>query len=699
MVKVTIDVAGMGRVVRGIESGIETIADGQSALRGTLNRFDVSSARVWAISRAVTWAQDELPGLRRRLAMAEALEGSRPEWPLGVVEFDEVEISTMSPEAAQRAGEEAALALRDGRGKPDPDLVQQILDNADDPYFAAGFAKAVDAEELAAVVVRLQYARTPSGQLTPEEVTAANQWYADLLAGMSQTLATATRSTGDLALPADYAQSWVDEITAEVPTQYPYEGDGVVDHANALGLLLSQGRFGTDFLGTVAAGVYDYEREFGAEHGKVWAPRSSDSSTGYSVHTADGMRFADPLAGIMAALGNNPEAAQEFFSGGNRVTVEIAGSDVEVSDRLHYLLVERTWVTDPANGETLGSALEAATTTFRDRTAQGRVSAEIAAQTFALIGEQTGEGADPGILGGFVFGIGADDGWELWDGMRPALARMLASYGADVHRAVVIDADDLGDGWTVTGSGTLFPADMPYGAAMDKELVAKLVATLGEDQEAFTLFLTGVMQANNLAVSTGLQRALESGGDQAVADFLRGIKRDDSSPAVTNASTVLGWALDTGFGGDAADEAMQKKQMEAVADALSFATALPFVPEIKPAWLKWGADQVEDRVVDAVKGSAPSDAASTYEALDDRAQIDLRDGTMNLLLQNGYFDVAVEGVRRPPEAVIVRGPSGEPLYFDTDAKAYLDWLGSSSLQSVLAESVVGVYADQWSRTR
>ncbi len=695
MATVTIDVAGMGRVVRGIETGIETINDARASLRTTLDRFEVHSSRVWSISRAVTWAEGELPGLRRRLAKAQALEGSRPEWPRGVVAFDEDDISTMSPDTARAEGARAALALRDGGTRPDDDLVELIVANADDPYFAAGFAGALDAEELAAVVVRLQYGRTPmDGRLSGEEVAAANQWYADLLGGMSRTLATATRSTGDLALPDDYAQAWVTEITREVPTQYPYEGDGVVDHANALGVLLMQGRFGTAFLGTVAEGVYDYEREFGAEHGKVWAPRSSDG-TGTSVQTADGMRFADPLAGIMAALGNNAEAAQDFFSGGSEVTVEIAGSDVQVSDRLRYLVVERTWATDPTNGATLGSALEAATTTFRDRTGRGRVSAEIAAQTFALIGEQTGEGAD----GGF-FGIGADDGWKMWDGMRPAVARMLASYGADLHRAVIVDADDLGDGWTVTGSGTLFPDDMPYGAALDKELTAKIVATLGEDQESFTLFLTGVMQANNLAVSTGLQRAAESGGEQAVADFLRGIKHDDSSPAVTNASMVLGWALDTGYGGDKADEAMQKKQMEAVADALSFATALPFVPEIKPAWVKWGVGQVEERVVDAVKGSAPSDAASTYEALDEQAKTDLRDSTMNLLLQNGYFDdTSLAGIAPPPESVIIRSSSGDPLRFDTDAEAYKEWLTRSSLQSVLAESVVGVYADQWEQVR
>lgn len=698
MANVSIDVAGMVRLVGGLEEGIETITDSRQSLRGTLDHFGVHSARVWVIGRAVAWAEDELPGVRRRLAMAEALEGADPSWLRGRVEFDEDVISSMSPQDASAAGRDAALALRDGpRARPDAGLIALIVGNQHDPYFASAFAQALSAEELAAVVVRMQHGRAV-GLLSPEEWDEQNAWYTSIVSGLSETIATATRATGDIALPASYAEAWVNEITRE-SREMSFDGDGFPDHANALGMLLLQGRFGTAFLGTVADGVYEYERVYGAEHGAVWRPRSVPGSFHHALLTPDRMPFNDPLAGMMAALGRSPEAAQAFFNAGTFTTMEIDGSQVQVRDRLHYLITERTWGVDPTNGETLGSALEAATTAFRDRGTRGRISAEIASQTFALIGDKTGDGADDGW---WITGLGADDGWKMWDGMRPAVARMLASYGADVHRAVIIDSDDLTAGWSIRGSGVLFPDDMPHGAVIDKNLLARIVGTLGEDQDSFTPFLTGVVQANNLAVSTGLQRAVESGGDQAIADFLRGIKRDDSSPAVTNSATVLGWALDTAYTGALSDEAIQQQRMEAVADALSFAAALPFVPEIKPAWVKWGADQVQDATLDAIRNGAPSAATSTYRDLDNQAVRDLTNTTMNLLLQNGYFEgapLAGTSITPPPEEAIVRSPSGDPLYFAADSEAYRNWFAGSSANSVIAESVVGVYADQWARVR
>lgn len=695
-----ISVEGMRTIVSGLESGIETVTDAKTSLQTRLSTYSVYSARVYAIMPAARWAEDQLPGVKRRLALAEALENTNPAWPVGTVELDESDISTVDPDTAQQDGRDAAQALKDADGVPDAALVAQIVANQNDPYFAAGLAAELSPEELAELVVGLSYQRVGTdSNRTYDEMQAANAWYAELLTGLSGTLATATRSTGDLALPADYAEQWVNEITAEVPGQGDGDGEGRYDHANALAVLLSQGRFGTPFLNTVAEDVYEYERAFAEEFGgPVWGPRSGPETSLDPFVDAEGRPFRDPLAGIMSALGHNPEAAQHFFDNGETTKVEIQGSELEVSDRLKYLIQDRTWDVDPTNGASLGSALEAATTTFRDRTSDGRVSAEIASQTIALIGEQTGTGSDDGLRD---FGPWSDQGWEMYDGLRPHVANILASYGADLHRVVSGDGDDLGDeGWGNLGSGVQFPDDMPYGLTLDKEHLEKIVGTLGQDQDNLTPLLAGVMQANNLALSTGLERGLETLGPEGAAAFLSGSAIDFASPSVTSSSEVLGWVLDAAYGGDAADEAAQKKRMEAVADALSLTSTLPFIPEIKPAWVKWGADQVKSRALEAYKGSAPSDAGSTYAELDASAQGDLTDTTMNLLLQNGYFSPEVIAVTDPalippPADAIVVSPTGEPLRFDTESRAYRDWYANSALKTIMAESVIGVYTDQW----
>ncbi|ROS30717.1 DUF6571 family protein [Cellulomonas sp. PhB150] len=690
-----IDVAGMQQLVNGLTSGIETLDSARSSLRTTLSRYNLATSDTQGMQTAADWARDVLPDARRRLAKAQALEGSNPTWPTGTVQFDDVtEITSMAPDKAQQAGQEAAEALRDG-GRPDDDLIAQIIEMQDDPYFAAGFAKALSADELADVVIKLGYNRSDQdGSKTQDELDAENAWYGKLLNGMSTTVATATRSTGDLALPSDYAQSWLDTIEAEVPTSPYYDGGGgQVDRANALTVLLNAGHYGTPFLSTIAEGVYDYERELGDERGKVWEPRGSDDPNG-GVYDADGKRFRDPLAGIMAALGNNPEAAQDFFGGGDDRKVSIDGHDVTVSERLAYLVLDRRWDIDATNGGALGSALEAATTKLRNSEASGQLSADLASQTFALIGDKTGEGQSDGWL---VFG--QHEGWKMSDGLRSHVAQMLASYGADAYRVILDDHDDLAQGWSQPGSGDLFDSDMPYGAVLDKALLAKIVGTLGENQNDLTPFMTGLFQAQNLAVNKGLTDAMLK-QPNAAANFITGGVSDDSNPAITNASQVIGWTLDTAYGGDKSDEEYQKKRAEAIADALSLASAIPYIPEIKPKWLNFGVDQLKDATLDEIKDSASKDSGATYSELSQKVQTQLADATMNQLLASGYFDdAAVQGAADrgydftpPPASAIQAGP---PPHFDTGSQAYQDWYNKSAMKTIVAERVIGTYRDQW----
>lgn len=57
MAEVTIDVAGMRRVLSGLEEGMATVERNRDSLRATMDRFDVDSSRIWAVARVLTWAE------------------------------------------------------------------------------------------------------------------------------------------------------------------------------------------------------------------------------------------------------------------------------------------------------------------------------------------------------------------------------------------------------------------------------------------------------------------------------------------------------------------------------------------------------------------------------------------------------------------------------------------------------------------
>ena len=177
MAEVTISVLGMSEVVRGLERGIDTLRHTQSTLRSTLDRYGLDTSRTLAIGQSVTWAVDTLPGVRRRYAMAQSLEGKKSTWAPGTVVFDEALLPHGDPALATRNGKALAASLRDGDGVPDEAAIVEIQASMNDPYFASGFAGELTPEELAALVQRLSRERRPAdGYLDPEAQEAANAW-------------------------------------------------------------------------------------------------------------------------------------------------------------------------------------------------------------------------------------------------------------------------------------------------------------------------------------------------------------------------------------------------------------------------------------------------------------------------------------------------------------------------------------------
>lgn len=399
--------------------------------------------------------------------------------------------------------------------------------------------------------------------------------------------------------------------------------------------------------------------------------------------------YVDPMVGVLSALSLSPEAAQGFFTRGETTTVDVGGVEVTVGERLQYLVVDRTWASHRSPGDALGTALEAATTVFRDQGGLGETSATIAGQTFALIGYQTGKGAE---------GWRGDQGWQMHDGLRVHVAQMLASYGADVFRVSTDpDGDDLSAGVHGLGSGVMFSeTDMPYGVRLSKEHLATIVGTLGERPEDFEPLLVGLFQANNLAIATGLQRASDEYGIAEAAALFWGNDRDLFSPAFTSSAEATAWILKAGRKGAEANEAARKAQAELVADALSLVSEMPFIPSIENDWIKLGYGEVKSSTLDQVK-DVPTGAAGRYSRADELARMRLEESVMDLLLRADYLSDAAHGRGAfpggpPPPGAIDDGPDGKAVGFKFNSEEYQAWYDGSPVRSVLTESVINTYA-------
>lgn len=185
-------------------------------LIGAMRCADVPATHAWTLAGVRNWIDGEVPQLKRRLALAEAIEASDPRRP-ATVKIDERMISIMAPGMAQAAGLKDARKLMATRGTLDPKLIASIAAHCNDPYFAAGFANGVSVDDLANVV------RTDSGlrQAMHSHSPGLASWqqgYSALLGALGTTIATATRNTGTIALADDYPQRWIKTITADSDT-------------------------------------------------------------------------------------------------------------------------------------------------------------------------------------------------------------------------------------------------------------------------------------------------------------------------------------------------------------------------------------------------------------------------------------------------------------------------------------------------
>lgn len=365
------------------------------------------------------------------------------------------------------------------------ELRNLLAANADDPAFSTPFLNQQGPRGtlwLAGMIAKLGGGDAPKG--LQEDLKA-------IQADLGRVLAAGTGKG-----PGPHVdRAWVDELMRAGREKtdiglYSFQPYGY----QLLGTLLDTGHQDTDFLRLIGQDMRAMERDDPA----VWMKNTPSGAmyNGFRLDIADGHGAGlDPMTGLMAAFGNNPEASKEFF--------DPARHPGEVG----YML-ERHWLPDwagpgpipegynPPGLDRLGQALEAAST---GRTPGGG---------YGLPG-----GPHPAhdetmrqIMRDTVATLGGDDGLrgKFAANLRDSVGNMVASY--------------MGDGVY----DQLVAKDGQNGAMFHDRDLMRVITGAGNDPEAFAVMhgatvehAAGVLAAHPVVKAPGALPAMDVEARQA----------------------------------------------------------------------------------------------------------------------------------------------------------------------------------------
>lgn len=454
----------------------------------------------------------------------------------------------------------------------------------------------------------------------------------------------------------------------------------------AMSVVLGYGSYDAAFATRVAEAVYDYETS-GEDFPGSWRQVAGDHD---GLTMPDESRRTDVMAGVMAMLGHSPDAGQRFFSGGPTTTVEVDGQEMTVTERLQYLIKERTWAPGKGSdeGEGLGAALRAATTEHRNRERTGQTSAELATQVFGLIAGKTRE--NNGGLADFTWG--ADNGWEMWRGMRDDVAAILADYAPDLFLVPGYGGEPSLTGDLYRDANDMFPDGLPYGALLTEHMVQQLMFTLGQDPEHVEAVTDGWAVANQVFQSHWAGQTAE---DYPVL-FLGGNGRDQLLNPLSQGAMVLDLLMDSAYVGDDADADKAEERAKAVQRALSMASALPILKpgEAVGEWGTYLIEQAKSQATTALGESAPGRSSTEdLNGIRDETADAAQRMFLNTLLGQGFFDdesVSAANERYqgldlepPPDGALLHDEDGTVTGFDFDSDEFRQWaMRNAPLQDV-----------------
>jgi hypothetical protein len=406
-----------------------------------------------------------LDELRRRgAAAAGRLTGAVPEYRSGMSSAD-VSLAVRDSLAArlpgleqldgQRRGRELADRLRPllehGERIPD-DLLARLERDKDNPWFAKTLLESLGPQ-------------APGWAMLVMEANGFPPDYNErVIRDFGELLALGTRTEG----PAGLSDEYVDGLLAPLDE---HSGIGA-EYAWHLGHLLHfGGTFGTDFLTAAGDQLYALDREGHDEQMYTMVG-------GWTHRPLTNERVPDDaMEAYFDAVARDARAAQEFFHGH--------------ADRLEYYLVDRR--TDDYlgdRGESLGRALEAATTRLRDDGETGRASAEITADLIRLLGGQEHD---------FLVEHDREE-------VLPHVAAILTSYRDDVFYA--LSRTDYG-GATETAARLGQPelGTKAWGVDFAAGDLRGLLGQLDHDQEAYKAVVAAQLSASELFLHDKLAAA------------------------------------------------------------------------------------------------------------------------------------------------------------------------------------------------
>ncbi|MEU6715355.1 DUF6571 family protein [Nonomuraea sp. NPDC046802] len=361
---------------------------------------------------------------------------------------------------------------------------------------------------------------------------------------------------------------------------------------HALAELLPHGTFNREFLVATATTLESLDR-------KAWA----DPALAGDPH--------DSMIGVMKALANHPRAAQDFFAGDPSVLKRY------VTERPMY-----------DNGTAFGKALEAATTTYRDRDgtpqepSPGFISAQIASDFIHWEAQRV---------------LADTDGPSF--ATTGTTARILAAYINDVNRAAKMGG--VGDG-KVYGPDRVFQLkeDQVWGAEFKKEDLRKAMEdAFNHDPKA----LAAVMAAE----TAWSRKLLDHGAAQAQDGKGFGALKTNAQEAgagfglITDASGLA--QIQQGKELDEAKERNMKIFMAAVNTGLAIPQA--------PAWaISAGIVGAWTGLIEDSAKAETNQNKAVYDAntAKDKAKFLLDQIAVDAMLKHGLFGKAESAATRHP---------------------------------------------------
>lgn len=347
----SIHIPGFTELVAGIEQVRLELAGDRSAVSGQLQHVLLPTGSLTPVDNVLAWAEAEIMGLHRRLAMALQIEASAPGQQL-YAQFDENDLSTRSRAQVEADAQRVADFVNQGGGEIPQEILDLLAEGRNDPYFAQALAGRVDLQQLAMTVHNA--GRAPDLAFSTDPVAEHARWQADyeaLLDGLGQALGLASRGTGDVAPPHGWDQRWIEAVTAmEMPGQ-----------ASNLAAVVSRGTWSTDFTVGLVQAIYDLETGDRGMRG-MWQQDAYPMGTYLGATLPDGTQAFDPLALVLQAAARDPEAGMRIFGESGTTTVTVEGEDHSVSAFMDYLISQRRWPVD--DGAAAGATILAAATPF-----------------------------------------------------------------------------------------------------------------------------------------------------------------------------------------------------------------------------------------------------------------------------------------------------------------------------------------------